>query len=532
MKTYINRKIVNSGFCGVFLFTLNACTTTIETSKAITSNTVHKGVKYHLPADIFTIKTKETKITTRKIDECINLSKTFKYIYEIEPVEIETIPDTSHFYTLSLSPGWFSTDTLTITKSQDKPLLKKIDFHSDGKSGEIAVDSIKTIATIAGAYTGIGSTSLFTPRSENIFQDFLRKANISNNTNISESFSNNNICQNSIDPRLNRIQNYAINKSNPAKEVWANIIDIKGKIKNTKDMVTNQLSNLNNEKNEKAIKNIKEKLAIFQAELKILNTELEKAKILFVASVKSVASTNKLGSHPEEKEHKRMFHTDEVLTSTEFQACLIDNKKVCKDNIQTVFNTYKELHFGITLDPAFDSNISTSPFKASTNNKWVEDGVYTRDSIPYKYTIYSMDNLTTKSIQSQIIHLFSKDVAPTAIKVSTANIGDNKVLMNFTDKGMLLDVKIDSASKALEIAGATSRGATSALDSFDSSIGKISEIKDKQYQLATAKIDHEIAISQSKLSLLSEELSYEGALASQDKIIEKSKLNKEIDYLK
>jgi hypothetical protein len=514
-------KVSLLSICALFI---TACQTTIKTSKAISTNTVEKGIKYHLPADIFTIKTKKTLVKSKKISDCL-IAEPRKEMdsYEIEPVRIETVSDTSHFYTLSLSPGWFSTDRLTIERMNDKPLLKKIDFHSDGTSADVAVNTVKTIAAIAGAATGInvgGATAVISDAKK------LLNETILNNAAYAPCLGGV-----TIDSRLNRIQNFAINESSQAKSEWENIVDEQKNIEKIEERIKSQLNILAAEMDQKNIANIKGKIKIYDEQLLKSILKLNALKKVFLSSVNIVVTHNKIGPKTTETEIIRTFYADEILSSKQFLDCE-GGETTCDGKNKLVYDDYLELHYGLTLDPAFDSGAVNNPYKVSSNKLWVDNGVYVRDSLPYRYTIYSIDNhgISTK-MQSNIIQLFNKDVAPTAIDLSTAFFGDNKVLMQFTDKGTLFNAKVESASKAADLSTASEKVASGGLDSFKSSITKINLIKGEQYKIAQAKIGYQLALATKRNEILTQELTLEGTLASKEKALEKIKLDKDVEYL-
>jgi len=153
--------------------------------------------------------------------------------------------------------------------------------------------------------------------------------------------------------------------------------------------------------------------------------------------------------------------------------------------------------------------------------------------ILYHINTQSIVLITDQSvlIQSEIVHLFSKDVAPTAIDLSTANIGDNKVLLEFTDTGTLYNSKVVSSSKALELSANISLATTSALDSYKSAVVSIKDIKAEEYNISVAKLQNDLDVVTKRREILSEELVYEGSLASKDKLLEKANLDSEILYL-
>jgi len=364
------------------------CSTKIITTKATTENKIQKGIKYHLPADIFTIKTKNINLVIREIDECLQIKTSpVKTIYEIDPVIIETVADTSHFHTLSLTPGWFSTDTLLIERLNNKPLLKKIDFSSDGKAGEVAVNTVKTIATISGAVSGLNVVNLPSSSSQAMIEGLNTNTKIINSlfSNISAS------CNVNINSRLNRLQNYAINNSSQAKRIWGEVIDSELASKNIVKLNLSQLKKLEAENNKDKLAIIKDKLKIFNAELIKHNKKTDELLASFIASVKIIAKEKEIGLKKEQIEYKRMFHADELLTSDELKEC--SNKgEGCKGELLKTYNEYSNIHYAITLDAAFDSNITSSPYKASSNEKWFLNSVYVRDSLPYKYSVHSINN--------------------------------------------------------------------------------------------------------------------------------------------
>ena len=170
-KVDLFKKIFFTG-CVALPSVLLGCANTLKTSGPHEQNSIKNGINYHLPVDVINISSEETYTETKFIafapeilvdnpadlkstlDKCLPIKETKSQIYKPLPVKVHPTEDTSHHFTINITPSAFTDSTISITRGSS--LIREISIDTTGKAGEVTVGGLKTIASLAGAFTGIG----------------------------------------------------------------------------------------------------------------------------------------------------------------------------------------------------------------------------------------------------------------------------------------------------------------------------------------------------------------------------------------
>lgn len=529
---------------------LSACGIKMISSGPHGTNEDVVGVRYYLPEDIVVVQAEKETRNIKKIKLYINKSidpkeASYRDCLEIpdkaEPlpfninsldVSFKTVADKNKYYTIRASPEWYSSGTINIQRN-NSGLLTGITLASQGQLDEIAVDTVKTVASIAGAVAGVPNLSSI--------DNILGKGEEAVGKTTCKDFINNKAKEKGLGDdfsSLNPVVQYAVFTDSFVEKNWKIVFDEKVQLQDLMNRQFQLLSDSSQAITEKNLENIETVIVFLDKRIKISRDRLKNKETELLTSVERVSRELGLGITTK---------TQDVLYAEPVSFWLKNRpskkKEEIFDNIGHVIQLLPLAQVSESPVNAVVNTISTESSSGSSATDNDNEGViYYRDKTPYLYEVRITKGGVDKLVTEGYVELFNSDTDPGSVKYEASTTGDRSLALTFGKNAgegetventyALNSVNFTYTSSGQAVAKAAYNSVTGGIDEFGKAQDKVFAIKTKRRAEELAQLSHEITKKEKQKDLILKKLEYQGAAESSDLYLEKIKLDYEILTLK
>lgn len=509
------------------------------------------GVRYYLPEDIIVITAKKEKKRVKRLffkkdlavspetadyRECYPM-KVIQGQPKVTSIDIgfRTVADTSDYYTIQTKPRWYSSGQISVNRN-NSGLLTGVELISKGELDDIAVDAVKTIASIAGTAAGIpsfspkrGSSTVSLSDGQVTCSEFIKKkVQLKKWPN---GFTD-----------LNPIHQYAIFSDHYVQNHWENLLEIEEVLKNLhnkKRSIISSIASVVETEDLEKLKKLDFKRELIDDQLDVVQEELQQRNSVFLESINRVTKSLQLGTNTE------------VADLSYAMPVKFWTPKFTSDEKTQIFSELqREIKFERLTQEV--KQRSDRAGKYSGNKKegkdTKDDGyIYYRDKVPYLYSVWIpsiLDGGTVKPAQltkQGYVELFNAETTPGIVKYEASTTGDRTLNLTYgksTGQGNTIEntyalnsATLTYSSSGAAVASAAYNATTGAVDEFQKAQKKVFDIKTQRRAEELAQIKHDITIKENQKDYLLKELELQGTTESSDLILEKAKLDYEITTL-
>lgn len=546
---------------------LSSCGLKLSSSgpNAPNSNPNEDGIRYFLPEDIVVVNaSKEVKFgkkltfhLDRDVDpqtatygSCFTIPDTAERLSEnITSIDVEfkTVADKSRYYTIKTSTNWYSSGEISIQRN-NSGLLTGIKLDSKGKLDEIAVETVKTVASIAGTIAGIPDFSSIDIAGGVEAKSLVPCNKFINSVATAKGFGTD---FSSLEPVLQ----YAVFSDAIAQAEWINVIKEKDQLRKLLEQQHSLLNTIPATLTDAIIDNYDKSSSFLSDQIKLSRDRLKTHETAFTESLERVTKSLKIGV--------TSTTTQDISYAQPVGFWFKDYTSVDKSNF------INEIGHDVVLIPLAslpgtnpasstgqaqagkDPEVSSSQPPQDKNSSETEqnsekydhsDGlIFYRDKTPYLYEIRKKKGGSDTIVKGGYVELFSRETSPGYVRFVTSSTGDRVLTLNFgksNEEGETVEntYALNSAtltytSSGLATATAAYNSVTGAVSEYDKALTSVYSIKTKRRAEELAQIDHEVSKKTKQIALLEKSLELKGATESSDLYLEKIKLDYEIQTL-
>lgn len=549
------------------------------------------GVRYYLPQDFITLTSvikdknvrqlsfnKKTPIETDSRDFSVCYSpvekQTDKKLDSFE-IQVETIADHSTFYTIGITPRWFSEGEIVVSRN-DSGLLTGVTLDSEGQVDEIAIDLVKTVASVAGAAAGIPTVF---PKTDKAVKNLDQSSEETCGYRVakeSEELGGETFLS------LSNEQQFAVLTDPVTKKYWQSLRLELGLLEKLREKDRGIITEITNVDVEKTIDDLVKKEATITAQINGVIGSIERIEGKFKAQATKVSKNFKLSEKDREKEYQVSkpidfwLSEDDGIYKKEFKK-LGYNFSLTKigdipENYEKEFaseiaNLVKEeftkireeattdaeaeaqgREFSESISKQISTKISTIRDNIEAKNKTQgnvqsdnEGGIFYRDKTPFFYVI--ADNDDKEILKFGVMELFDPSTEPGFVQYRESTTGDRKLELRFGKEekdanGQTVNtyalnyVGLTYSSSGKAISAALSQSVDAGLDAYDTSYSKAVGINDKKRKEELAQIQHSVSVLEKRKEDLIAEIELESAEGNTELIRNFNDLQYNIDVLK